>query len=115
MRNRPTKHLPTKRRWQDRSTITLDTAHEIRLWRKALGTSKDELLRAVAKVGNNAAAVRKELARSSAPAAEQTSAQAVTPQATPVVAALSEAAAAVAAPLDLFGESDAPTLAPTTA
>jgi hypothetical protein len=34
---------------------------EVKYWLKALGVSKDQLQRAVEKVGNSAAAVRKEL------------------------------------------------------
>lgn len=36
--------------------------HEVKYWTKHLGVSKAELQRAVDKVGNSAAAVRKELA-----------------------------------------------------
>jgi hypothetical protein len=36
--------------------------YEVKHWRKALGVSKEQLQEAVDKVGNSAAAVRKELA-----------------------------------------------------
>jgi hypothetical protein len=36
---------------------------EVKYWLKALGVSKDELQRAAEKVGNSAAAVRKELGK----------------------------------------------------
>jgi hypothetical protein len=45
----------------DRSKIAMNEAFEIRYWTKHLGVSKEELQRAVDKVGNSAAAVKKEL------------------------------------------------------
>jgi hypothetical protein len=45
----------------DRSKIAMHEAVEIRYWTKHLGVSKEELQRAVDKVGNAAAAVKKEL------------------------------------------------------
>ena len=54
----------TKRGAPDRSKIAMSEAHEVRYWTKHLGVSKDELQRAVDKVGNSAAAVRKELGKS---------------------------------------------------
>ena len=51
-----------KRDQPDRSKINMGEAFEVKYWLKALGVSKDELQRAVDKVGNSAAAVRKELA-----------------------------------------------------
>jgi hypothetical protein len=47
---------------QDRSKIAMNEEHEVKYWTKHLGVSKAELQRAVDKVGNSAAAVRKELA-----------------------------------------------------
>ena len=47
----------------DRSKINMDEDYEVKYWTKELGVSKDELQRAVDKVGNSAAAVRKELGR----------------------------------------------------
>lgn len=47
---------------RDRSKIMLDQEDEFKHWAKHLGVTKDELTRAVEKVGNSAAAVRKELA-----------------------------------------------------
>ena len=52
----------TKRDQPDRSKINMSKNFEVKYWLKALGVSKDELQRAVDKVGNSAAAVRKELA-----------------------------------------------------
>jgi hypothetical protein len=45
----------------DRSKIAMNEAFEVRYWTKHLGVSKEELQRAVDKVGNSAAAVKKEL------------------------------------------------------
>ncbi|MCK1327254.1 DUF3606 domain-containing protein [Bradyrhizobium sp. CW9] len=50
----------TKRDHRDRSKINMH--EEVKYWTKALGVSKDELQKAVDKVGNSAAAVRKQLA-----------------------------------------------------
>ena len=47
---------------RDRSKIMLDQEDEFRHWARHFGVTKDELTRAVEKVGNSAAAVRKELA-----------------------------------------------------
>jgi len=51
-----------KRGSQDRSKINMHEPHEIKYWTKALGVDKDQLQKLVDKVGNSAAAVRKELA-----------------------------------------------------
>jgi len=51
----------TKRDQPDRSKINMSENFEVKHWLKALGVSKDQLQRAVEKVGNSAAAVRKEL------------------------------------------------------
>jgi hypothetical protein len=53
---------PKKKGAPDRSKINMHAAFEVRHWRKALGVSKEQLQKAVDKVGNSAAAVRKELA-----------------------------------------------------
>lgn len=45
----------------DRSKINMHEAHEVQYWTKHLNISKEELQRAVDKVGNSAAAVRKQL------------------------------------------------------
>jgi hypothetical protein len=45
----------------DRSKINLDDPTEARYWSKALGVDRDAIARAIDKVGNAAAAVRKEL------------------------------------------------------
>jgi len=45
----------------DRSKINMSEAFEVKYWSKELGVSKDKLQQLVDKVGNSAAAVRKEL------------------------------------------------------
>ncbi|MGY4333362.1 3-oxoacyl-[acyl-carrier-protein] synthase III [Bradyrhizobium sp. LB1.3] len=52
----------TKRDQRDRSKINMNEDFEVKYWTKELGVSRDELQKAVDKVGNSAAAVRKELA-----------------------------------------------------
>jgi hypothetical protein len=52
----------TKRAQPDRSKINMHEAYEVKYWTHALGVSKEKLQKAVDKVGNSAAAVRKELA-----------------------------------------------------
>jgi hypothetical protein len=47
----------------DRNKINLHEPWEVDHWTKELGVSKDELKKVIAKVGNSAAAVRKELGR----------------------------------------------------
>jgi hypothetical protein len=47
----------------DRSKVNLHEAWEVDYWTNELGVSKDELQRVVKKVGDSAAAVRKELGR----------------------------------------------------
>ncbi|MEK9284777.1 MULTISPECIES: DUF3606 domain-containing protein [unclassified Bradyrhizobium] len=51
----------TKKDQRDRSKINMHEDFEVKNWTKELGVSKEELQRAVDKVGNSAAAVRKEL------------------------------------------------------
>jgi hypothetical protein len=46
---------------RDRSHIAMGQSHEVQYWTKHLGVTKEELRRAIDKVGNSAAAVRKEL------------------------------------------------------
>ena len=46
----------------DRSKINMHEDHEVQYWTKHLKVSKEELQKAVDKVGNSATAVRKELA-----------------------------------------------------
>jgi hypothetical protein len=46
---------------RDRSHIAMGQPHEVHYWTKHLGVTTDELQRTVDKVGNSAAAVRKEL------------------------------------------------------
>jgi predicted RNA-binding protein YlqC (UPF0109 family) len=52
----------TKRDQPDRSKINMSEAYEVRYWIKHLNISHAELQRVIDKVGNSAAAVRKELA-----------------------------------------------------
>jgi len=54
---------PKKRGAADRSKITMTEGHEVRYWTRHFGLSREELQRAVEKVGNSAAAVRKQLGR----------------------------------------------------
>jgi hypothetical protein len=51
----------TNRIQPDRSKINMHEAYEVKHWAHALGVSKEKLQKAVDKVGNSAAAVRKEL------------------------------------------------------
>jgi Protein of unknown function (DUF3606) len=46
-----------------RNKIAMDEESEVKYWTKHLGVSRDELQRAVDKVGNSAATVRKELGK----------------------------------------------------
>ena len=46
----------------DRSKINMHEAHEVKYWTHQLGVTRDQLQKVVGKVGNSAAAVRKELA-----------------------------------------------------
>ena len=48
---------------QDRSRISMGEEHEVAYWTKALGVSREELQRAVDKVGNSTTAVRKEVGK----------------------------------------------------
>lgn len=51
----------TKRGQPDRSKINMSEDYEVQHWTKHLNVSREVLQRAVDKVGNSAAAVRKEL------------------------------------------------------
>ncbi len=51
----------TKKEQPDRSKINMCQPHEVKYWLRALGISKEDLQKAVDKVGNSAATVRKEL------------------------------------------------------
>ncbi|WKA26371.1 DUF3606 domain-containing protein [Bradyrhizobium roseum] len=51
----------TKRHQPDRSKINMSEDYEVKYWTNALGVSKEKLQKAIDKVGNSAAAVRKEL------------------------------------------------------
>jgi len=52
----------SKRAQPDRSKINMCQSFEVKYWTHALGVSKKRLKEVVEKVGNSAAAVRKELA-----------------------------------------------------
>jgi hypothetical protein len=51
----------TKKEQRDRSKIHMHEAWEVKCWIKELGVSREQLQKAVDKVGNSIAAVRKEL------------------------------------------------------
>jgi predicted RNA-binding protein YlqC (UPF0109 family) len=51
----------TKKETPDRSKINMHQPHEMHYWTKHLNVSKEELQKAIDKVGNSAAAVRKQL------------------------------------------------------
>ena len=51
----------TRKETADRSKINLHQPHEVRYWTRHLNISQEELCKAIDKVGNAAAAVRKEL------------------------------------------------------
>ena len=51
----------TRKATPDRNRIEMDDPSEARNWRKALDASAQDIARAIAKVGNSATAVRKEL------------------------------------------------------
>jgi predicted RNA-binding protein YlqC (UPF0109 family) len=52
----------TKRDTPDRSKINMQESWEVKYWTRELGVSRAELEKIVDKVGNSAAAVRKEIA-----------------------------------------------------
>jgi len=56
----------TKRQHPDRSRIQVHQPDELKGWTRALNVTREELLAAVDKVGDSAAAVRKELERMAA-------------------------------------------------
>jgi Protein of unknown function (DUF3606) len=56
----------TKREQPDRSKINVHQPDELKGWTRALNVTREELLAAVDKVGDSAAAVRKELERMAA-------------------------------------------------
>jgi predicted RNA-binding protein YlqC (UPF0109 family) len=51
----------TKKETPDRSKINMHQPHEVHYWTKHLNVSNEELQKAIDKVGNSAAAVRKQL------------------------------------------------------
>jgi hypothetical protein len=54
---------PTRRGTADRSKISMSDDHEVRYWTRHLDVTREQLRSAVDKVGNSAAAVRKELGK----------------------------------------------------
>jgi hypothetical protein len=46
----------------DRSEINMSEDYEVKYWTKTLGVTREQLQKAIEKVGDSAAAVRKELA-----------------------------------------------------
>lgn len=56
-----------KRGQPDRSRINLHEDYEVKYWTKHLGVSREQLAKAVEKVGNSAASVRKELGLTGTP------------------------------------------------
>ena len=52
----------TRREQPDRSKINMNQDHEVHYWTRHLNIAKEELQKVIDKVGNSAAAVRKELA-----------------------------------------------------
>ena len=53
--------MDTKRVQPERNKINLDRPDELKYWTLALKVSEEEIRTAIGKVGNSAAAVRKEL------------------------------------------------------
>ncbi|MGH6711013.1 MAG: DUF3606 domain-containing protein [Bradyrhizobium sp.] len=51
----------TRKEAADRSKINMNQPHEVRYWTRHLNITKEDLQKAVDKVGNGAATVRKEL------------------------------------------------------
>ena len=51
----------TKRIMPDRSKITVTSDNEVKYWARHFGVTRKDLERAVERVGNSAASVRKEL------------------------------------------------------
>jgi hypothetical protein len=52
----------TRRGQPDRGKINMSEGYEVQYWTKHLGISREKLQQLIDKVGNSAAAVRKELA-----------------------------------------------------
>ncbi|WP_065755779.1 DUF3606 domain-containing protein [Bradyrhizobium paxllaeri] len=52
----------TRREQPGRSKINMNQDHEVHYWTRHLNIAKEELQKVIDKVGNSAAAVRKELA-----------------------------------------------------
>ena len=51
----------------DRSKIVLEHEDHVKYWTRHFGVTRDELARAIERVGNSAAAVRKQLSAGRAP------------------------------------------------
>ena len=60
---------PKKTGGPDRSKIAMDQDHEVRYWTKHLNVTREQLQKAVDKVGHSAAAVRKQLGHTIPPGA----------------------------------------------
>jgi len=58
----------TKRSGPDRSKINMSEDYEVKYWAKELGVTREALQKAIDKVGNSAATVRKEIGRQNATA-----------------------------------------------
>jgi hypothetical protein len=58
----------SKRINPDRSKIVIEREDHIKYWTRHFGVTKDELARAIERVGNSAAAVRKQLSALKMPA-----------------------------------------------
>ena len=52
---------------EDRGKINMHAPHEVKCWARKLGVSSEQLQRAVDKVGNSGAAVRKQLQNADTP------------------------------------------------
>ncbi len=59
----------TKTITPDRSKIVIERQDHVKYWTRHFGVSEDELARAIERVGNSAAAVRKQLSIPKPPAA----------------------------------------------
>ena len=62
---------------RDRSKIILDSENQVRHWTRHLGVTEQELARAIERVGNSAATVRKQLTTSKVASQSQTTSVAV--------------------------------------
>jgi hypothetical protein len=63
----------TKTITPDRSKIIIEHDDHVKYWTRHFGVTKDELTRAIERVGNSAAAVRKQLSAATLPAVPERS------------------------------------------